>query len=54
MHIAIKLDRRDLLEWLSTVRNLDLNVQNSEGLTASGVADELNRANMYTFYFVLR
>mmetsp|Transcript_12763 Transcript_12763/g.26004 ORF Transcript_12763/g.26004 Transcript_12763/m.26004 type:complete len:291 (+) Transcript_12763:80-952(+) len=54
LHIAIKLDKRDILEWLSTVKKLDLNVVNSEGLTASAVADELNRSNMYTFFFVFR
>ena len=54
LHIAIKLNRRDILEWLSQVRLLDLNVANSEGLTASAVADEIGKSNMYTFYFVFR
>jgi len=54
LHIAIKLDRRDLLEWLSTVEGLDLNVTNADGVTPNKLATDLGKGNMYTFYFVLK
>ncbi|GMH60399.1 hypothetical protein TrLO_g3816 [Triparma laevis f. longispina] len=54
LHIAFKNDERELLKWLCTVRNLDLNVENGEGKTGSSLAEELGKGAMYTFYFVLK
>ena len=54
LHIALKIDRRDILKWLSTVKALDLNVENGKGLTPNQLAEQLGLGSMYTFFFVLR
>ncbi|GMH97155.1 hypothetical protein TrST_g5397 [Triparma strigata] len=54
LHIAFKTDNRTLLKWLSTVVKLDLNIANVDGVTASSLAEQLGKGNMYTYYFVLK